>query len=135
MILRYTALIKLKAPYHIVQGSKNLSLLFIYRHISLLYITINKKSTLRINSLELDINNYLIEPPNLSKIECGMHFPQPEKIERMAQSLNVEIAELFDFEHFEDKNKLLNMTKNTLDSFDNKKLQLAYKIINAIKLF
>lgn len=76
-----------------------------------------------------------IEPPNLSKIECGMHFPQPEKIEKMAQALNVEIAELFDFEHYQERNKLLNITKNTLDSFDNKKLQLAYKLINAIKLY
>ena len=23
-----------------------------------------------------------IEPQNLSKIECGMHFPQPDKIEK-----------------------------------------------------
>lgn len=40
-----------------------------------------------------------IEPTNLSKIESGIHFPQPEKLEKIAQALNVSIAELFEFEH------------------------------------
>ena len=49
-----------------------------------------------------------IEPPNVSKMENGMHFPQPDKIEKIAKALNVEIYDLFDFEHHNDRIELLN---------------------------
>ena len=44
-----------------------------------------------------------IEPPNISRIESGTHFPQPENIEKIAQVLNISVKELFDFEHFDEK--------------------------------
>jgi transcriptional regulator with XRE-family HTH domain len=45
-----------------------------------------------------------IEPPNISKIECGMHFPQPDKIEKfwmwiLKIYLNLSIIRSF-FRHF-----------------------------------
>ena len=47
-----------------------------------------------------------IEPPNVSKMESGLHFPQPDKIEKLAKALDVNIQELFDFEHIQKKQDL-----------------------------
>ena len=76
-----------------------------------------------------------IEPPNFSKIECGMHFPQPEKIEKIATVLGVEIKDLFDFEHFQQKKILLDDINTLLSQFDTKKIELVYKFVVSLKLY
>ena len=76
-----------------------------------------------------------IEPPNFSKIENGMHFPQPDKIEKIAKALNVEIKDLFDFEHFEKKTDLIKFITTSVEEFDVKKLEFVYKIIYNLKLY
>ena len=76
-----------------------------------------------------------IEPPNVSKMESGMHFPQPEKIEKLAKALDVEIYELFEFEHKKSKQDLLKFIKNSLDDFDVKNLELIYKFVYNLKLY
>ena len=76
-----------------------------------------------------------IEPPNLSKIECGMHFPQPDKIEKIAQALNVDIKELFDFEHFQTKQELIEFIDSSLDEFELKTIELVYKFVSNLKLY
>ena len=76
-----------------------------------------------------------IEPTNLSKIESGIHFPQPEKLEKIAQALNVNIAELFEFEHLQDKNMLLDCITSSLSKLDEKKVEFVYKIITGLKIF
>ena len=64
-----------------------------------------------------------IEPPNISKIECGMHFPQPDKIEKIAKVLDVDIKDLFEFEHY------------TVNNCEPKTLELIYKFVYNIKLY
>lgn len=76
-----------------------------------------------------------IEPPNFSKLECGMHFPQPDKIEKIAKILGVNIQDLFDFEHFQKKDDLINYISNSLEDFDLKTLELIYKFIYNLKLY
>lgn len=76
-----------------------------------------------------------IEPPNISKIECGMHFPQPEKIEKIANALGVEIKDLFEFEHFKKKQELLTYIMEALDGFELKTVELVYKFIYNLKLY
>lgn len=76
-----------------------------------------------------------IEPPNISKIECGMHFPQPEKIEKFASALGVSVSDLFEYEHFNKKQDLINFIVAELNNFEIKKLELAYKFIYNLKLF
>ena len=75
-----------------------------------------------------------IEPPNLSKIECGMHFPQPEKIEKIANALNVSISELFNFEHLQEKNMLIQGINESLEKFDLQKVELIYKIVTDLRI-
>lgn len=76
-----------------------------------------------------------IEPPNISKIECGMHFPQPEKIEKIAKVLEVEIKDLFEFEHFQQKQDLIKFIEEALNDFDLKNVELVYKFVYNLKLY
>ena len=76
-----------------------------------------------------------IEPPNFSKMENGMHFPQPDKIEKLALALNVNINELFEFEHKQSKQELIEYISNTVETFDIKTLELVYKFVSNLKLY
>ena len=40
-----------------------------------------------------------IEPNNVSKIENGKNYPSPENLAKIARALNIEIHELFIFNH------------------------------------
>ncbi len=76
-----------------------------------------------------------IEPPNVSKMENGLHFPQPDKIEKIANALGVEVCELFDFEHKKKKQDLIKYIKSSVENFDVKTLELIYKFIYNLKLY
>lgn len=76
-----------------------------------------------------------MEPSNISKLESGMHFPAPEKIEKLAKILEVEVKELFEFEHFNKKQDLLKYINETLSEFEIKDIELVYKFVNNLKLY
>lgn len=76
-----------------------------------------------------------IEPPNFSKIENGLHFPQPDKIEKIAKAIGVEVQELFAFEHKLEKKDLIKYITKSLESFDIKTLELVYKFVYNMKLY
>lgn len=76
-----------------------------------------------------------IEPPNLSKIECGAHFPSPEKIERIANILECEIIDLFDFGHYSSRQELIDYISDMVESCEQKQLELIYKFIYNLKLY
>lgn len=76
-----------------------------------------------------------IEPPNISKLEKGAHFPLPENIEKIAKALDVDIRELFDFQHFDEKNILIKKLKNYIDNADKKEIEFLYKTIVNLNQF
>ena len=76
-----------------------------------------------------------IEPVNISKIERGMHFPQPEKIEKISNALNTDIKELFNFDHIQNKEMLIDYINNTLKRFDLKDIEIVYKFIKSLELY
>ena len=76
-----------------------------------------------------------IEPPNISKLEKGTHFPLPENIEKIASALNVEIKDLFDFEHFNSKEILVKKIYEYIDNADDKEIEFLYKTIYNLNLF
>lgn len=76
-----------------------------------------------------------MEPSNISKMECGLHFPQPEKLEKLAKILDVEVQELFNFEHFNKKQDLIKYIEKAIEEFDLKTLELVYKFIHNLKLY
>ena len=74
-----------------------------------------------------------LEPPNVSKMENGLHFPLPDKIEKLAIALQVDIKELFDFEHFQSRQILLDKIYNYLENAQEKDLEFVYKFICGLK--
>ena len=74
-----------------------------------------------------------IEPPNISKMENGLHFPLPENIEKLAKVLNVEVKELFDFSHILDDSTLKKIICDELNNLSSKELMYIYKTIKNIK--
>ena len=76
-----------------------------------------------------------IEPPNISKLEKGNHFPQPENIEKIATALNVSVKSLFDFDHFDDKDLIVSYIKNYIDQAGVKEIEFLYKTIINLNQF
>ena len=76
-----------------------------------------------------------IEPPNISKLEKGTHFPLPENIEKLAKALNVNIKDLFDFEHYDDEIILKTEIKEYLDKAESKEIEFIYKLIVNLNQF
>lgn len=74
-----------------------------------------------------------IEPTNLSKMENGLHFPQSEKLEKLANLFNINIMDLFDFEHFQEKEVLIKEIINYLNSTSSKNIELIYKFIKSLQ--
>ena len=48
-----------------------------------------------------------VEVVTISRIENGSRFPKKENLENIAKVLNVEIKDLFDFEHYQTKTYLI----------------------------
>lgn len=67
---------------------------------------------------------------SLSKIETGRNYPQPETIEKIANALNVDIAQLFSFQDLKTKEDYLSAINKNLSHIanDEEKLKLLYKI-------
>ena len=76
-----------------------------------------------------------IEPPNVSKMENGLHFPQPEKIEKIAKALDIDIKDLFDFEHIKKRDELVKYITTSLNDFDLKTIELIYKFVSNLKFY
>ena len=75
-----------------------------------------------------------IEIPSLSNIENGKNYPNSETIEKIAKGLNVEIFELYIFEHLKDfdEEKMLEEINSALkDNSD--LLKKIYKITVNLK--
>ena len=74
-----------------------------------------------------------MESSNLSKIERGMQMPKEETLEEIIKVLNVDLKELFDFEHLKPHDEILKILINILINSKTQELQTYYKIINSIR--
>ena len=73
------------------------------------------------------------EPNHMTKIEAGIHFPHPDKIDNLAEIFNIPIKELFNFEH---KNTKQILKKNITDWLENANIadiEYIYKTINNLE--
>ena len=69
-----------------------------------------------------------IKPENYSRIENGLSFPKPENIVKLSKVLDVEIAELFQFSHLNDYEKILDAIIEKLKS-DKETTVITYKFL------
>lgn len=75
-----------------------------------------------------------ISQKSLSKIETGRNFLTSETLEKLILALNVEITELFDFNHTDKKENLLDEIYKYIDNIKNDERDLItlYKIVQAL---
>ena len=74
-----------------------------------------------------------IDPRNLSNIETGRTFPSKSLIE-IANALDVELTELFKFEHLKTtKAKMTKYINTAIDSMNEEELKIIYKFIKSIR--
>lgn len=74
-----------------------------------------------------------IEPTNLSKIENGVYLPREDKLRKIAKRLDVEIKDLFDVEHIQKRDDLINSISNILNSSSDRELRFYYKVLKSYK--
>lgn len=74
-----------------------------------------------------------IEPTNLSKIEKGAHFPKDDTLNKILKALNIDIKDLFYFEHMQDKSELLKNINKILADAKTEDLQFFYRTLVAYK--
>lgn len=73
-----------------------------------------------------------IDQRNLSNIECGNSFPS-KSLTRLAKALNIDLQELFDFEHYAlDKISMIDYINKNLDSLSSSDLQTIYRLIKSM---
>ena len=70
-----------------------------------------------------------MESSNLSKIERGAQIPKEESLLKLTLALNIQVKDLFDYEHFADKKTLLNNINNILKNSHIETIRKFYKIL------
>ena len=79
------------------------------------------------------MSTLLADTNNLSKIENGKKFMSADKLVKIAQALDVDIKELFDFGHITSDVELKKQINAQLDTFNSNQLKCIYKMIKTIK--
>lgn len=74
-----------------------------------------------------------IESKYLSRIEVGKRHPSLDALERIADSLQVEMKELFDYFHHDSEAISLKGIKNSLEGASDEELRLVFKLIRAVR--
>ncbi len=73
-----------------------------------------------------------IESRHLSRIETGKCFTTIENIQKIATALNVDIQQLFNFEHKNNREYLILKINEYLNNAPKEKLELSYKLIKSL---
>ncbi len=75
-----------------------------------------------------------MERSNYTRIENGKQSPTHKNLEKIALILDVNIKDLFDYEHVKTKEELICDIEKTLPKLSEKELQYIYKGIKNLKL-
>lgn len=75
-----------------------------------------------------------MERSNYTRIENGKQAPSHKNLEKIAHILNVDIKDLFDFEHIQDKAEIICEIDKLLTELSEKELKYIYKSIKNLKL-
>lgn len=72
-----------------------------------------------------------VEPATISNIENGKNYPSMNNLENIVKALNTSFLEIFDFEHKDTDENLLNRINEVLKN-NPSKLEDFYKIVIAL---
>ncbi len=70
-----------------------------------------------------------VDDKHISCIESGKNFPSADLIERLANSLNIEPKDFFEFYYLQDKTEIKKDIVSMLEKLDENELSLAHKYI------
>lgn len=74
-----------------------------------------------------------IDQRSLSHIECGDTFPSRSLFD-LAQALDIELKELFDFEHLEvTTNIMKDYIRKSLDDLADEKINILYRFLKSLR--
>lgn len=73
-----------------------------------------------------------MEPNSISVIESGRNFPTLMTLEKIANALNVELAEFFQYEHFSNTEYLKEIIIKELEKMNNHQIIKIFKFIKYI---
>ena len=76
-----------------------------------------------------------IDTPNLSNIERGKRFVTSETLEKIANALEVQEKELFDFNHLETRDEIIKQINRFINNATDKELAHLYRLINTYNGF
>ena len=73
-----------------------------------------------------------IDQRNLSSIECGINFPTRHFV-KIAQVLDIELKELFDFEHLDLSDaEIKTETLRLIESLNSRDLKIVYRLVKSM---
>ena len=74
-----------------------------------------------------------IETGSLSAIESGRHFPSLPTLEKISETLEVELKQLFEFNHLIPIDKMKDSIKENIDNLSEDKIIFIYKFVENFK--
>lgn len=74
-----------------------------------------------------------MDKANLSNIERGKRFMTAKTLEKLANALEVEEKELFDFGHIKSRKELIELLILSISNASDNELIYLYKVISALK--
>lgn len=73
-----------------------------------------------------------MDPKHLSRIEVGKSYPSIKTLEKIAQELDVEIKDLFEYMHHMKKKELIETLQKLISEADEENLRLIFRVVKAI---
>ncbi len=73
-----------------------------------------------------------IDPNSISRIECGVHYPSLETLEKISRTLNLSMRELFPDEHEGEIEEMRKFLIRISSELDEKKLAQVVGVIKQI---
>jgi len=73
-----------------------------------------------------------LEPKQICRIENGACFTTFEKLQKIAETLDVEIYEFFKYDHKKPKDALIKEMNEIFQNASDEKIELIYKIVTTL---
>ncbi len=74
-----------------------------------------------------------LETSTLSGIESGRHFPSLITLEKIANVLKIDLKNIFDYKHLEDKQQKKDFIIENIENLDEDKLSFIYEFVEKYK--
>lgn len=74
-----------------------------------------------------------VEPRHMSRIEVGKNYPTIDRLEKIAEALNVPLMDFFDFMHLDSPDARALKIDEAVKGLDEDYQRIIYKIVRAFK--